>query len=77
MFKGTAVKKSNEILKNIGEHQVNPHPHAMLNFSKGIIRDRDRDLSDLSEKEICDELSHQGVREVTLLSKRTVKQLLS
>ncbi len=62
-------------LRNIGDHLVLPSPHALLNFSKGIIRDRDRDLSDLSEKEICDELKHQGVREVTRFVRKNASSL--
>ena len=51
-------------LKNILELPVAVTPHRSLNSSKGIIRDRGKDLSDLSEEEICTELGDQGITNV-------------
>ena len=51
-------------LKNILELPVAVTPHRSLNSSKGIIRDRGKDLSDLSEEEICAELNDQGIANV-------------
>ena len=46
-------------------------PHRTLNYSQGIIRDRDHDLSDLSEQEICNELKHQNITKVKRFSKKS------
>ena len=51
-------------LKKILELPVSVTPHRSLNSSKGIIRDRGKDLSDLSEEEICAELDDQGITNV-------------
>ena len=48
-------------LTKIGEHPIKPAPHVTLNYSQGIIRDRDRDLSSLGEELIEEELAPQGV----------------
>lgn len=41
-------------------------PHSSLNSrnSQGIVRDRDQDIIDLTEEEICSELKSQGVTKV-------------
>ena len=41
------------------EIPISSSPHKSLNFCQGIIRDRDRDLNDMSEEEICSELKEQ------------------
>ena len=57
-------------LFKIGEHKVIVQPHTKLNFSQGIIRDKDKDLEGLSNENICQELSSQGVVKV----KRFIKK---
>ncbi len=47
----------------LADIRIKSYAHKSLNFSKGIIRDRDRSLSDLSVEEIVSELRDQGVLE--------------
>ena len=47
-------------LTSILENPISATPHRTLNSSQGIVRDRDRDLKDMSEEEICKELESQN-----------------
>lgn len=50
------------------ETEISATPHRTLNYSKGIIRDRDRTLIELPEEEICQELKPQGITNVKRFS---------
>ena len=50
------------------ETEISATPHRTLNYSKGIIRDRDRTLIELPEEEICQELKPQGITNVKIFS---------
>jgi hypothetical protein len=58
------------------ETEISATPHRTLNYSKGIIRDRDRTLIELPEEEICQELKPQGITNVKRFSKKNPKELL-
>ena len=47
-------QQSKNLMKmtKIGDQGVKPEPHMSLNYSQGIIRDRDRDLATMSEEDI-------------------------
>ena len=60
-------------LYEVGGIHISSLPHGKLNFSHGIIRDRDGDLSDLPVNEICKELLSQGVIDVILPKKLMIK----
>jgi len=63
-------------LKHIHNIAISSTPHRTLNTSRGIIRYRDEDLDDLSDKEICEELAPQGVIHVKrFISKRNGQQI--
>ena len=51
-------------LKQIHNIEISSSPHIILNSSRGIIRYRDDDLSELTDDEICHELSPKGVTHV-------------
>ena len=44
---------------------VKASPHRSLNSSKGVIRDYQKDLLELSNEQIVDELASQGVTQVS------------
>ena len=46
-------------------------PRKTLNFCQGIIRDRDHDLSEMSEEENCSELESQNITKVKRFIKRS------
>jgi len=48
-------------LKHIHNIEISSSPHRTLNSSRGIIRYRDDDLSELTDDEICHELTPHGV----------------
>jgi hypothetical protein len=52
-------------------------PQRTLNYSKGIIRDRDRTLFELPEEEICQELKPQGITNVKRFSIKNKELLLN
>ena len=64
-------------LKTILETPIEATPHRTLNFCRGIVRDRDHDLSDMTEEDICNELKPQNITQVKRFTKksegRTVK----
>ena len=45
--------------------EVDAEPHRSLNTSKGVIRDFHKDLQDMSDEQIRNELSSQGVEKVS------------
>ena len=47
-------------LSKIGDHIIKPEPHNSLNYSQGIIRDRDMDLVHIEEDDICEEIGPSG-----------------
>ena len=51
-------------LKQIHNIEISSSPHRILNCSRGIIRYRDDDLAELTDDEICHELSPKGVTHV-------------
>ena len=54
--------------KTFGEVPVKVEPHRTLNSSKGILRDRDRIMTDMSESDIASELKSQNVTHVKRFS---------
>jgi hypothetical protein len=48
-------------LKHVNDINISASPHRTLNSSRGIIRNRDDDLSELTDAEICKELEPQGI----------------
>ena len=60
-------------LTRIGDHKVSAQPHTKLNFSQGIIRDRDKDLEGLSNEVICQELKDQGIVKVKRFMKKKAR----
>ena len=63
-------------LTKIGDLKISVTPHKSLNSCQGVIRDRDRDLSDLSEEQICDELNSQHVSKVKRFSKKSDNKII-
>ena len=63
-------------ISSILEVPVSAEAHRSLNRSQGIIRDRDRNLADLSEQEICSELSSQGVSHVKRFTKKEDNKII-
>ena len=51
-------------------------PHRTLNYCQGIIRDRDHDLSDMSEQEICEELKSQNITNVKRFTKKVDNNII-
>ena len=54
-------------LEKVMDIQIESSPHKTLNYSQGIIRDRD--LAEISEEEICEELKPQGITKVKRFKK--------
>ena len=63
-------------LTSILDYQITASPHRSLNFSQGIIRDRDHDLSKMSEQEICEELKPQNITKVKRFTKKSEGKIL-
>ena len=57
-------------LTSILENPISATPHRTLNSSQGIVRDRDRDLKDMSEEEICKKLESQNITKVKRFTKK-------
>ena len=55
---------------------ISAQPHKSLNSSQGIIRDSDRALAELSEQDICSELTSQGVTHVKRFTKKVDDRIL-
>ena len=63
-------------LKTILNIPVSVTPHRTLNFCQGIVRDRDHDLADMSEEEICNELKPQNITQVKRFTKKSEGQTI-
>ena len=57
-------------LTRICENKVSVQPHNKLNYSQGIIRDKDKDLEGMSDDDICQELKAQGIVKVKRFMKK-------
>ena len=55
---------------------ISSTPHRTLNYSQGIIRDRDHDLSNMSEEEICNELKNQNITKVKRFTKKSEGKII-
>lgn len=63
-------------LKHINDISISASPHRTLNSSRGIIRYRDDDLSELTDAEICKELEPQGITHVKrFISRKTGQEV--
>ena len=58
-------------LTSIADLQISVTPHRKLNSCQGVIRDRDHDLTELSEEQICEELKNQHVSKVKRFTKKS------
>ena len=68
----TRQKQSQNLLSltTILDVPIAASPHRTLNYCQGIIRDKDHDLSDMSEQEICVELKSQNIIKVKRFTKK-------
>ena len=63
-------------LKHVNDINISASPHRTLNSSRGIIRYRDDDLSELTDAEICKELEPQGIINVKrFISRKTGQEV--
>jgi hypothetical protein len=63
-------------LKHVNDINISASPHRTLNSSRGIIRYRDDDLSELTDAEICKELEPQGIITVKrFISRKTGQEV--
>ena len=63
-------------LKHVNDINISASPHRTLNSSRGIIRYRDDDLSELTDAEISKELEPQGIINVKrFISRKTGQEV--
>ena len=74
----TRQKQSQNLLSltTILDVPIAASPHRTLNYCQGIIRDRDHDLSDMSEQEICVELKSQNIIKVKRFTKKVEGKII-
>ena len=63
-------------LTSILDTPVSSTPHRTLNYCQGIVRNRDHDLADISEEEICQELKPQNISKVKRFTKKANGQII-